>query len=382
MPECATIPLRILNDNRLSRADLRLYGWVSAKADGENRCSRHRVEKVVSIRQLSKRVGKLVRFGYFTVQKDETGVSYLITKESDVVEEPEIRLSTFAKEYETYSRSVHTRKTVDTYQTAFRELIRIAGDPPMKSISIREIEQFLSFKKVEASEWTARKYYTALSSAFEKAVQWKYVKANPFREIPKPKVREVLPAYFTESDFRLFLSAVNDGDFAELCTTAILSGMRLGELINLRWRDLDFAAKTILIQNHEDFTTKSKRSRVVPLSEELLKLLVDRRNNIRSESELVFPNKFGRRLSETVVGRKFKVAVRAAGLNDRLHFHSLRHSFASALVVSGVSLYAVAKLLGHSQSKTSEIYSHLLPGQLHNEVNTLALKFKIEQKCA
>jgi integrase len=182
-------------------------------------------------------------------------------------------------------------------------------------------------------------------------------------------VREILPVFFTESDFRLFLLANNDTDFAELCITALLTGLRLGELLSLRWTDLDLEAKIVLIQNSEGFTTKSKRSRVVPMSEELSKLLLDRKENLRSESEFVFSNRYGRKLREGTIEHKFKQCVRRAGLNDKLHFHSLRHSFASALVMSGVSLYAVQKLLGHSQSKTTEIYSHLLPQQLHSEIN-------------
>jgi site-specific recombinase XerD len=280
-----------------------------------------------------------------------------------------ILFSKFVDEYEFYASSVHTAKTLRTYLTAFREFIRVEGDRCLNTIGAREIEHFLSVKKVEASEWTARKYYTALASAFQKAVQWNFLAVNPFRKVSKPKVRETLPVFFSESDFRLFLSANNDKDFGELCIMGLLTGLRLGELLSLRWIDLNFVTKTILIHNSEAFTTKNKRSRVVPMSEELCRLLVKRKENIRTESEFVFSNRYGRKLLEGTTAHKFKKCVRRAGLSDKLHFHSLRHSFASALVISGVSLYAVQKLLGHSQSRTTEIYSHLLPQQLHSEIN-------------
>ena len=105
------------------------------------------------------------------------------------------------------------------------------------------------------------------------------------------------------------------------------------------------------------------------MSDELYRLLKDRKEAIRFECEVVFHNKNGGELLYTSVSQKFKKYVRRAALNDKLHFHSLRHSFASALVSSGVSLYAVQKLLGHTSSRTTEIYSHLLPQQLHFEVN-------------
>jgi site-specific recombinase XerD len=140
-------------------------------------------------------------------------------------------------------------------------------------------------------------------------------------------------------------------------------------LLALRWNDIDFTSKVILVRNSETFTTKSRKNRIVPMSEELFRVLGERKERIRFECEIVFHNKYGGKLLETTVSHYFKLYVIDAGINGKLHFHSLRHSFASALVMSGVSLYAVQKLLGHTTSKTTEIYSHLLPQQLHFEVN-------------
>jgi site-specific recombinase XerD len=275
----------------------------------------------------------------------------------------------FVEQFKEYSSGVHSLKTQKTNTTAFKEFLRVEGNKPLHSIGIREIEHFLSKKKQEASEWTARKYYGSLASAFEKAVQWNYLEENPFRKISKPKGREIIPVFFTESDFRLLLSVIEDRDFKELCITALLSGLRLGELLALRWNDIDFTSKVILVRNSETFTTKTRKNRIVPMSEELVRVLGERKERIRFECEIVFHNKYGGKLLETTVSHYFKLYVVDAGINGKLHFHSLRHSFASALVMSGVSLYAVQKLLGHTTSKTTEIYSHLLPQQLHFEVN-------------
>jgi integrase len=280
-----------------------------------------------------------------------------------------ISFSDFIEQFKVYSSGVHSPKTQKTNLSAFKEFERIEGNKPLQSIGIREIEHFLSKKKMEASEWTARKYYGSLASAFEKAVQWNYLEENPFRKVSKPKGREILPVFFTESDFRLLLSVIEDRDFKELCITALLSGLRLGELLALRWNDIDFTSKVMLVRNTETFTTKSRKNRIVPMSEELFRVLGERKERIRFECEIVFHNKYGGKLLETTVSHYFKLYVVDAGINGKLHFHSLRHSFASALVMSGVSLYAVQKLLGHTTSKTTEIYSHLLPQQLHYEIN-------------
>ena len=167
-----------------------------------------------------------------------------------------IFFSDFIEQFKVYSSSVHTLKTQKTNSSAFKEFLRVEGNKPLHSIGIREIEHFLSKKKQEASEWTARKYYGSLASAFEKAVQWNYLEENPFRKVAKPKGREIIPVFFTESDFRLLLSVIEDRDFKELCITALLSGLRLGELLALQWNDIDFNSKVILVRNTETFTTK------------------------------------------------------------------------------------------------------------------------------
>jgi integrase len=280
-----------------------------------------------------------------------------------------ISFSDFIEQFKEYSSGIHSHKTQKTNTTAFKEFLRIEGNRPLHSIGIREIEHFLSKKKQEASEWTARKYYGSLASAFQKAVQWNYLEENPFRKVPKPKGREIFPVFFNESDFRLLLSVIKERDFRELCITALLSGLRMGELLALRWNDIDFTSKIILVKNSETFTTKTRKNRVVPMSNELCHLLKERKENIRFECETVFHDRYGKKLRDLTVSHNFKKSIRKAGLNDKLHFHSLRHSFASALVMSGVSLYAVQKLLGHSNSQTTEIYSHLMPQQLHFEIN-------------
>ncbi len=284
-----------------------------------------------------------------------------------------ILFSSFVKEYSTYAKNVLTEKTFRTYQTAFREFLRIEGDRYLHTIGIREIENFLSIKKGEASEWGARSYYIALASAFEKAVQWSYLFSNPFRKVQKPKVREILPVFFSEMDFKLFLSTVAEKDFRELCITGLLTGLRLGELLALRWQDVDFSAKVILVQNSDSFTTKSKKNRVVPMSEALCRILQDRRGNVKTESDAVFYDQYGKKLLPSTVSHQFKRYVRRAGLNEKLHFHSLRHTFASWLAQGGTSLYMIKDLLGHSDMKTTQIYAHLQPDSLRSEVDKISL---------
>jgi integrase len=118
------------------------------------------------------------------------------------------------------------------------------------------------------------------------------------------------------------LDAVEEVDSKELYVCAVSTGMRLGKLSALEWTNVDFVRKAIFIQNSESFTTKTKRNRVVPMSEQLWRILATRKK--RAVNELVF-HRNGRRLTKDGVSKGFKRHVRSVGLDNRLHFHSLRH---------------------------------------------------------
>ena len=92
--------------------------------------------------------------------------------------------------------------------------------------------------------------------------------------------------------------------------------------------------------------------------------------NITSD-DFVFADSRGNRLNEDYVSKKFKEYVRVVKLDDKIHFHTLRHSFASLLVQRGVSLYVVKELLGHEALSTTQIYSHLQQQNLRDAVNLL-----------
>ena len=151
---------------------------------------------------------------------------------------------------------------------------------------------------------------------------------------------------------------------------ALYTGMRLGELLNLQWCDVDLVSRVIHVRNSETFTTKTRKNRAIPMNDQLHALLCEMKD--RRSSELVLHSQ-GKYLSPENVSKRFKGYIRRASLNDKLHFHSLRHTFASWLVQDGVSLYEVQKLLGHSNIAVTQVYSHLQPEGLHSTVNRITI---------
>ena len=283
-----------------------------------------------------------------------------------------VSLSEFECAYLTHSRSIHSPKTVESNATALAEFRRIVGDLPLHNVSIRDIELFLAQKREEASEWTARKYFLALASAFETARRWGHICANPFRSVDKPKVPELLPVFFSRSEFETLMKVIASEDLRELVFCAVSTGLRLAELISLVWSDVDFARRVVTVQNSERFTTKNRRSRVIPMNTTLWRVLTERQRRYTNERKFVF-HKNGSLCEPKQLSKEFKRYVVLAGLNERLHFHSLRHTFASWLAQEGISLFAIQKLLGHSSASVTQIYSHLQSSELRAEVERISV---------
>ena len=279
-------------------------------------------------------------------------------------------LSDFTEEFLAYSKDVHRPKTQEMFRTALRALLKSTGDVPIQKLGIRDIERFLAENAKRVSERTLRAYFVTLASAFETGKRWNLIAGNTFRQVEKPKLRELQPAYLKKDDFHKLLDTVEDPDLRDLYICAVSTGLRLGELSSLQWTNVDFERGVINIRNSEQFTTKSGRNRTVPMNAQVLSIMQERQS--RAGSELVF-HRNGRRMTKEYVSKGFRYYANKAALDKRLHFHSLRHTFASWLVAEGVSLYEVQKLMGHSSISITQTYSHLQPEQMHPTVNRISV---------
>jgi len=111
------------------------------------------------------------------------------------------------------------------------------------------------------------------------------------------------------------------------------------------------------------------------MNDRLLELFLNRYRStkILRENNYIFYRVIGVKLNEDYISKQFKKAVRSAGLSEDIHFHTLRHSFASNLIQKGASIYVVKELLGHESISTTQIYSHLQSENLSQAVSLLDL---------
>lgn len=191
-----------------------------------------------------------------------------------------------------------------------------------------------------------------VKAAFNIAVNLGLIEANPFKNTKSFKIPPNDPVYIPKADFAQLLLAVDDEQFRSLVLFAVLTGLRRGELISLRWSDIDLENRLIRIRNKEDFTVKAQRPRTIPINKDLFRLI----EALPRCSDHVFVDRKGMPLKGGYVTKKFKKYVRQCGLGN-FHWHNLRSTFASYLVQSSTPLAEVQRLLGHSSVVTTQIYA-------------------------
>lgn len=267
------------------------------------------------------------------------------------------------------SVSLGTAKLNDA---ALRSLQRIVGDLKLRQISPYHIELFKTTRLKEVSPATTARDFRHLKAAFKRALQWRMIDKSPFDGTKNVRVPEKPPSYLSKSDFERLLKAIPCVQMRAIVIFAAYTGMRIGEITNMRWEDVSLAEGVVRLNNRVDFTTKNRKSRIVPLNETVLKVL----ETIPRKGEHVFVGQRGQRLNSGWVSRKFKSYVRAAGLSEDLHFHSLRHTCGSWLAQSNVPVFNIKEILGHRNISSTLVYVHSVPEQLQESVRTLDARLR------
>ncbi|MGA8017173.1 MAG: site-specific integrase [Candidatus Dormiibacterota bacterium] len=229
---------------------------------------------------------------------------------------------------------------------------------------------------------TVLKFHRLLREAFHHAVKWRLIAVNPADAVTPPRVERREMSVLSPSQATALLAQSRGTEFEAVMTTALYSGLRLGELRGLRWRDLDLDAGRLSVQQtlqkvpgggvvaRQPKTHRSRRS--VSLPSALVDVLREhRRRQVEArllagdawaDGDLVFTDALGRALSETRLRWAFWRLLREAGL-PRIRLHDLRHTMATLMLAAGEHPKVVSERLGHSTvSITLDTYSHVLPG--------------------
>jgi len=250
---------------------------------------------------------------------------------------PSVTLDKFVQEFLEFARTNYSPATVEIYHRSLTGLMEIAQGTLVGTLTAQHLDRYKTKRITEVSPVSVNMELRSLRSAMNVALRWRLIEANPFSRMQSVRVPETQPAYLTKQDFQKLIDLVRERWLKEIIVFAALTGMRRGEILNLRWEDIDLSRKIIRVQSNANFRTKQGGRRVVPMSDVVYNLLSSKFS--RTDSEYVFTLN-SRKVMDDWVSRKFKRYVKKAKLRDAsLHFHSLRHTFASWLVQDGVSLY-------------------------------------------
>jgi integrase len=280
-------------------------------------------------------------------------------------------LDAFADEFvESYARANNKASEVKGKKEILAHHLRPAfGRLKLNRIGPQEIERYKARKLMdEYAPGTVNNHLTVLRKLLAVAEEWGLID-----KVPKVKWLKVPEQEF---DFLTFeeaprLVAAADMRFGPMILVALKTGLRIGELLALRWDDVDLVAGRLMVRRStwrgHVGTPKNSRSREVPLSPEAVRALKQHRH-LRGEQ--VFCHADGSPLTDGQCKWPLWSSCRLAGLR-RIGWHVLRHTFASHLVMRGVSLKAVQELLGHSTIEMTMRYAHLSPQVTRNAVAML-----------
>jgi len=208
---------------------------------------------------------------------------------------------------------------------------------------------------------------SAVRSLFRFACREGMLTANPAQGVRTPKVPKNLPRHLRPGEVENLIEAPDGDEPLVRRDRAILemlyaAGLRVSELVGLDWRDVDLPARVVRV------TGKGSKERMVPFGRpaaEAMRRWLDVWEGVRAarktvdDSEPVFLNTFGTRLTDRSVRRVIDRWVDAAAVARGVHPHTLRHTFATHLLENGADLRAIQELLGHSSLSTTQKYTHL-----------------------
>lgn len=343
-------------------------------------------------RRVRKKVGTSKRMAELALKDSEIK----IVKDEFGFSKNDISIESLIEKFLEYNRTNHRVSTTKRYKAVTDHFRRFLAEKQKDVVKLSQLtpEVIEGYKTFRRDEWinpngkspsrdSARRGARArtvnlelegINTMLNLAIKWDYLKENPMKRVKPLKVDDKKPFRFlTEDECQRFLEACPTHLFPAFFTF-LSTGMRKAELENLRWNDIDFRSRQILIRQKPDWKPKTGE-REIPINDDLLEVLKShqKKSKARGENDYVF-DVIGSGKSHNMLRTELIKIGKLAGIEDLTKVHTLRHTFASHLVMIGVDLPTVQKLMGHSDIETTMIYSHLSQSHLAKAVNMLTIR--------
>ena len=280
----------------------------------------------------------------------------------------EITFSEMADLYlEKYAKKNKEKSWKTSDWVYLRRLKPYFGSSRLSDITTEKVEDYKSERLSGGlKNSSVNRELSCLRKIFNKAIDWGYASNNPVRRVEFLSENESLRERVLTEDEESRLFESISPHLRLILMVALNTGMRKGEIFNLKWEDIDFESRKIRISK-----SKSGRGRTIPMNSILFSLLSGLKSQ-NGKTEFVFTNpETGKPYID--IKKAFNGACKRAGIKN-LHFHDLRHTFASRLIKRGVDLIIAKELLGHSSVVTTQRYLHSQAREKMEAVETLSKK--------
>lgn len=263
-----------------------------------------------------------------------------------------------------------TLKRYSQYLQYFADFIRSNFPTRMQVHLIQavHIEEYIqSLIDKGNSPKTANESLAIINGMLEYARRNHHISRNPAKNISKfPDAPDTAVEFFTEEEMDLILEN-SPPKWKDIFEFFYLTGLRNGEFVNLTWPDVDFKNKQIKVESKTNWKTKTRNVRFVPLNDRAMEIL--KRCPRFDNHNYVFVTDKGTPISKEYPRKVLKKILHGIDLAGSPH--KLRHTFASHLVMKGVSIYEISQLLGHTNITMTMKYAHLAPDHLRKAIEKL-----------
>jgi integrase len=270
------------------------------------------------------------------------------------------------------------RSTVEKYEYGLTDhVLPHLGHLRLREITPDDVTNLVAdMRRRGYAEWTIHGVLTPLSRILRHAARRGLIAENPVQKLEKgerPKQRARTKMHILDRQGIGDLLAATDGIYRALFATAIFSGLRQGELLALRWEDVNLTRAVLSVSRTIDARGRigepktPHAMREVAIMDGVVDLLRQHRASSAwsADNDFVFATRTGRAIDASSTGRKLRALLARARLKH-IRFHDLRHTYASLLIARGADIAYVSRQLGHASPKiTLDVYTHLFDGARH-----------------
>lgn len=274
-----------------------------------------------------------------------------------------VRFHTFAKVYLDYAKT--DKRSWERDETSLKSLLPFFGNRLLNDISPFLIESYKKMRTGKVKPATVNREIGLLKHMFNCAIEWDKATTNPMRHVRLLRVENIQERNLSQEEVTKLLGACTEYS-RPIVQTALHTGMRMGEILGLKWEQVDLRQRMITILH-----SKNEKVRKIPINDTLLQILTTLKYNKMSEYVFVCV-----RTGEPAL--KFRTAwlnaLRRSGI-PHCRAHDLRHTAASHMVAAGIDLVTVKAILGHADLRTTQRYLHSAPESMRQAVAALDGRF-------